>query len=289
MRLRDALRHDPGGPSFAGLEPDATPKAPGGKRRTLAKLEQRGVELADLQERLYAASTAGATRRVLLVLQGMDTCGKGGTVKHVIGLVNPQGVAIARSRRRRAEELRHHFLWRIAPPRSRRPGARHLRPLALRGRPDRARPRPGARATDRAPLRRDQPRSRPSLADEGVAIVKVFLHLSFEEQRERLLARLRRPRQALEVQPRRRRGAPALGPTTRSAYDLALERCSTEHAPWYVVPADHKWYRNWAVGRLLLETLRELDPQYPRPDLDVEELERRLRHDDVVVAEPAPA
>ena len=94
MRLRDTLRHRPGGPSFAGLEPDATPKAPGGKRQTLAKLEERGVELADLQERLYAAGTQpGATRRVLLVLQGMDTSGKGGTIEHVIGLVNPQGVS----------------------------------------------------------------------------------------------------------------------------------------------------------------------------------------------------
>ena len=79
------------------------------------------------------------------------------------------------------------------------------------------------------------------------------------------------------------------GPHYQRAYDLALERCSTEDAPWYVVPADHKWYRNWAVGRLLLETLRELDPQYPRPDLDVDELERRLAQDGVVVAETARA
>jgi polyphosphate kinase 2 (PPK2 family) len=126
------------------------------------------------------------------------------------------------------------------------------------------------------------------LAQEGVAIVKVFLHLSFEEQRERLLARLRAPEKhwkfnPADVEERQR------WPDYQRAYDLALERCSTEHAPWYVVPADHKWYRNWAVGRLLLETLRELDPQYPQPDLDVEELERGLRHDGVVVAEAARA
>jgi polyphosphate kinase 2 (PPK2 family) len=126
------------------------------------------------------------------------------------------------------------------------------------------------------------------LAQEGVAIVKVFLHLSFEEQRERLLARLDDPDKhwkfnAADVEERQR------WPDYQSAYALALDRCSTEHAPWYVVPADHKWYRNWAVGRLLLETLRELDPQFPRPALDVEGLERRLRQDGAVVAEPAPA
>ncbi len=288
MRLRDALRHDPGGPSFAGLEPDATPKAPGGKRRTLAKLEQRGVELADLQERLYAEATQpGATRRVLLVLQGMDTSGKGGTIKHVIGLVNPQGVAIASFKKPTAEELRHHFLWRVrrrvpAPGRLGIFDRSHYEDVLI------------ARVHhlgDRATIERrydEINRFEAKLAQEGVAIVKVFLHLSFEEQRERLLARLRDPDKHWKFNPgdveERQRW-----PDYQGAYDLALERCSTEHAPWYVVPADHKWYRNWAVGRLLLETLRELDPQYPRPDLDVEELERRLRHDDVVVAEPAPA
>ena len=288
MRLRDALRHDPGGPSFAGLEPDATPKAPGGKRRTLAKLEQRGVELADLQERLYAEATQpGATRRVLLVLQGMDTSGKGGTIEHVIGLVNPQGVAIASFKKPTAEELRHHFLWRVrrrvpAPGRLGIFDRSHYEDVLI------------ARVHhlgDRATIERrydEINRFEAKLAQEGVAIVKVFLHLSFEEQRERLLARLRDPDKHWKFNPgdveERQRW-----PDYQGAYDLALERCSTEHAPWYVVPADHKWYRNWAVGRLLLETLRELDPQYPRPDLDVEELERRLRHDDVVVAEPAPA
>jgi PPK2 family polyphosphate:nucleotide phosphotransferase len=286
MRLRDALRHDPGGPSFAGLEPDATPKAPGGKRRTLAKLEERGVELAGLQERLYAEATEpGATRRVLLVLQGMDTSGKGGTIKHVIGLVNPQGVAIASFKKPTEEELRHHFLWRV----------RHRVPApGMLGIFDRSHYEDVLVArvhhlADRSTIERryeEINRFEAKLAQEGVAIVKVFLHLSFEEQRERLLARLRTPEKhwkfnPADVEERQR------WPGYQRAYDLALERCSTEHAPWYVVPADHKWYRNWAVGRLLLETLRELDPQYPQPDLDVEELERGLRHDGVVVAEAA--
>jgi PPK2 family polyphosphate:nucleotide phosphotransferase len=288
MRLRDALRHDHGGPSFAGLEPDATPKAPGGKRRTLAKLEERGVELAGLQERLYAEATQpGATRRVLLVLQGMDTSGKGGTIKHVIGLVNPQGVAIASFKKPTEEELRHHFLWRV----------RHRAPApGMLGIFDRSHYEDVLVArvhhlADRSTIERryeEINRFEAKLAQEGVAIVKVFLHLSFEEQRERLLARLRAPEKhwkfnPADVEERQR------WPDYQRAYDLALERCSTEHAPWYVVPADHKWYRNWAVGRLLLETLRELDPQYPQPDLDVEELERGLRHDGVVVAEAARA
>ena len=288
MRLRDTLRHRPGGPSFAGLEPDATPKAPGGKRQTLAKLEERGVELADLQERLYAAATQpGATRRVLLVLQGMDTSGKGGTIEHVIGLVNPQGVSIAAFKTPTPEELRHHFLWRVRR-RVPAPGSigifdrSHYEDVLV------------ARVhqlADRTTIERryeEINRFEAKLAQDGVALVKVFLHLSFEEQRERLLARLRDPDKRWKFNPgdvdERERW-----PHYQRAYDLALERCSTEDAPWYVVPADHKWYRNWAVGRLLLETLRELDPQYPRPDLDVDELERRLAQDGVVVAETARA
>ena len=289
MRLRDALRHDPGGPSFAGLEPDATPKAPGGKRRTLAKLEQRGVELADLQERLYAEATQpGATRRVLLVLQGMDTSGKGGTIKHVIGLVNPQGVAIASFKKPTAEELRHHFLWRVRR-RVPAPGmARHLRPLALRGRP-RSRAStswPTARRSSAATTRSTA--SRPSSPRRASRSSRSSCTSPSRSSASGCWPACDDPDKHWKFNPgdldERQRW-----PDYQGAYDLALERCSTEHAPWYVVPADHKWYRNWAVGRLLLETLRELDPQYPRPDLDVEELERRLRHDDVVVAEPAPA
>jgi Polyphosphate kinase 2 (PPK2) len=113
------------------------------------------------------------------------------------------------------------------------------------------------------------------LADQGYAVVKCFLNISYDEQRERLLARLADPDKHWKFN----EGDLAerkLWADYQQAYRIALERCSTPEAPWYAVPADRKWYRNWAIGRLLLETLRELDPQFPRPELDVKSLTRAL-------------
>ena len=106
-------------------------------------------------------------------------------------------------------------------------------------------------------------------------MIKCFLHLSYDEQRDRLLKRLDRPDKhwkfhVSDIDER------VLWPAYQQAYELAMERCSTPHAPWYLVPADRKWYRNWAVSRLLLEHLSELDPRYPKADFDVEEARRRL-------------
>lgn len=114
-----------------------------------------------------------------------------------------------------------------------------------------------------------------ALADDGVSVVKVFLHISYEEQRERLLARLDAPAKHWkfnvgDIEER------ALWPAYQEAYELALERCSTAAAPWYVVPADRKWYRNWAIAALLLEHLEALAPQYPEGDFDVDECRSRL-------------
>ncbi len=114
------------------------------------------------------------------------------------------------------------------------------------------------------------------LAGQGVTFVKVFLHISYEEQRERLLARIDDPEKHWKVNPAdlsERR----LWPAYQEAYDAALERCSTAAAPWYVLPADRKWYRNWAVSRLLVETLEDLDPRWPVPeDLDLPALRSAL-------------
>jgi polyphosphate kinase 2 (PPK2 family) len=114
-----------------------------------------------------------------------------------------------------------------------------------------------------------------SLADEGVTVLKVFLHISPEEQRARLLARLERPGKHWKFSPSDVEER-ALWPEYRKAYHAALGRCSTEAAPWYVVPADRKWYRNWAISRLLLEHLERIDPAYPQPDLDLEKYRRQL-------------
>jgi PPK2 family polyphosphate:nucleotide phosphotransferase len=269
--LRDALRVPSGAAvDLAALDPRATPLAPGGKKKTAAAMTGEGAELARLQEALYASGG----RRVLVVLQGMDTAGKGGVIEHVIGLVNPQGVHIHSFTKPTEQELRHHFLWRVR--------------LAL--------PEPGmigifdrshyedvlvARVHGLAPPEVIEKRYaeiaafEAGLVDQGYALVKCFLDVSYDEQRERLLARLADPDKHWKFNEgdlaERKRWA-----DYREAYRIALERCSTAAAPWYAVPADRKWYRNWAVGRLLLETVRELDPQFPRPVLDVPRLTAAL-------------
>jgi PPK2 family polyphosphate:nucleotide phosphotransferase len=269
--LRDALRVPPGDPvDLAALDPRATTLAPGGKTKTAAAMAGDGTELARLQEALY--SSAG--RRVLVVLQGLDTAGKGGVIEHVIGLVNPQGVHIHSFKKPTAQELRHHFLWRVR---------RALPEPGMIGIFDRSHyedvlvVRVHRLATLEVIEKRygEIARFEAGLADQGCALVKCFLNISYDEQRERLLARLADPDKHWKFNEgdvaERRRWA-----DYQEAYRIALERCSTPRAPWYAVPADRKWYRNWAIGRLLLETVRELDPQFPRPDLDVKALTKAL-------------
>jgi PPK2 family polyphosphate:nucleotide phosphotransferase len=275
MDLRGILRHDPARTPPARRDPAATPLAPGKKAKTLKAAAGQAAELAELQERLFAEATAGGgERRLLVVLQGMDTSGKGGTIKHAIGAMNPQGVGVASFKKPTEEEHRHHFLWRV---RRRVPGPgivgvfdrSHYEDVLV------------ARVHELAPAEEIERRYgeinkfEAKLVDAGVTMVKVFLHLSWAEQRERLLARLDDPTKRWKFNPADL-DERALWPRYEEAYEIALARCSTVAAPWYVVPADRKWYRNWAVGQLVLETLRELDPQYPVPDLDVAALRARL-------------
>ncbi|MFC9701819.1 PPK2 family polyphosphate kinase [Streptomyces sp. NPDC056943] len=273
--LRDLLRV-PGGErlDLTAYDASAIPAGPADKAAGLAATAALAPRLADLQERLYASSTAGDRRRLLLVLQGMDTSGKGGTVKHVIGLFNPSGCRIRAFKAPTPEERNHPFLWRIM----------------------KALPQPGEIGIfDRshyedvliARVRELVPRSQlgrrygqinrfeKSLAEDGVTVVKVFLHLSYEEQRDRLLERLDNPEKHWKFNPGDIEER-SVWPAYREAYEIALERCSTDEAPWYLVPADRKWYRNWAISKLLLEHLEALDPAYPPGDFDVAECRRRL-------------
>jgi PPK2 family polyphosphate:nucleotide phosphotransferase len=275
MDLRGILRHDAAGTRLDERDPAGIPLAPGKKAKTLQAAAAQAGELAELQERLYAEATAGGQRRLLVVLQGMDTSGKGGTIKHAIGAMNPQGVQVAQFKKPTDEERRHHFLWRI---RRRVPGPgvvgvfdrSHYEDVLI------------ARVHELAPAEEIERRYgqinafEAKLADAGVTMVKAFLHLSSAEQRERLLARLDDPTKHWKFNPADL-DERALWPDYQRAYEIALERCSTVAAPWYVVPADRKWYRNWAVGQLVLETLRELEPQHPAPDLDLAGLRGRLR------------
>lgn len=247
----------------------ATPGFDGGKRKARAALDAMGEELADLQERLFAEGrSSGSRRRVLLVLQGMDTSGKGGVLKHTVGLVDPQGVRITSFKAPTAEELSHDFLWRIrrgvpAPGYVGVFDRSHYEDVLI-GRveglaePDELERRYGAI--------NDFERE---LVDDGCVVLKCMLHISKEVQKERLLARLDRPDKYWKYNSGDL-SARAKWDAYREAYAIALERTNTDHAPWHVVPSDHKWFRNLAVGQLLLGVLRDMDLTWPPADFDVE-------------------
>src|SRR4029079_19507257 len=286
----DVLRLPPGPVNLRSIETDAAPGYDGNKKSGKADLWATGEELFDLQQRLFAGKDDGQ-RSVLLVLQGMDTSGKGGTLKHTVGLVDPQGVKITSFKAPTKEELAHHFLWRI---RKGVPGP------GIIGVFDRSYYEDVliARVRELAPAEEIERRYdainefEAELVGAGVTIIKCMLHISPEEQKARLLARLDDPTKHWKYNPgdlaERARCADYGAP-----YQIALERNNTEAAPWHVVPADKKWYRNLAVGNLLLETLRRLDPQWPAADFDVEADKQRLLDEDPISwpwrSSPSPA
>ena len=276
-RVSDLLRLPPGPVDLSALDTRATPGFDGGKAAGRAALADLGSPLSDLQERLHAEGVSGGSRGLLLILQGMDTSGKGGVVRHVIGQVDPQGCAIASFKAPTREELAHDFLWRI---RQRLPGPGKL------GAFDRSHYEDvlAVRVHDLVPRstwsRRYASINRfeAQLVERDLRVVKVFLHISKEEQRQRLLARLDDPTKHWKYNPHdvdeRARWA-----DYQAAYEAALERCNSEVAPWYRVPADRKWYRNWAVASLLVEQLEDMKLAWPKGDFDVEEERARLLAD----------
>jgi PPK2 family polyphosphate:nucleotide phosphotransferase len=276
-RISDLLRIPPGPVDLSALDTRATPGFDGGKAAGKAALAELGSRLSDLQERLHAEGVKGGTRSLLLVLQGMDTSGKGGVLRHVIGQVDPQGCEIAIFKAPTREELAHDFLWRI---RRRLPGPGKL------GVFDRSHYEDVlvVRVHDLVPRstwsRRYAAINRfeAGLAERDLRVVKVFLHVSKEEQRQRLLARLDDPTKHWKFNPRDV-DERAFWSDYQQAYEAALERCNTDLAPWYRIPADRKWYRNWALASLLVEQLEDMKLTWPRGDFDVEEQRARLLAD----------
>jgi len=266
----------PNGPvDLTALDPNARPGFDGDKDAGKVALGELGPELSDLQERLFAERTAGSARRLLLVLQGMDTSGKGGVLRHTVGLVDPQGVAITSFKAPTEEERAHDFLWRIrrAVPEAGRIGVfdrSHYEDVLI------------ARVRSLAPKEEIESRYEAineferELVAEGTTIIKCMLHISPEEQRERLVARLDDTTKHWKFNPADI-DERAKWPDYRAAYEVALERTNTEVAPWFVVPSDRKWYRNLAIGELLVQTLQAMAPQWPVADFDVAEQKRRLR------------
>lgn len=275
------LRVPPGPVSLLQWPTDATPGFEGDKAEGKRALAEVGGDLSGLQERLFAEGRSapdGQGRSVLLVLQGMDTSGKGGVVRHTVGLVDPQGVEIAAFGAPTEQERAEHFLHRIRRrlPRPGRIGVfdrSHYEDVLI------ARVR-GHAAPHVIEQRYEEINAfEAEVLATGTKVVKVMLHVSAATQHSRLLERLERPDKHWKFDPadidERRRWE-----DYRRAYELALEHTNTEVAPWHVVPADRKWYRNLAVARLLWETLSAMAPTWPAPDFDLEEQRRRLEQDE---------
>jgi PPK2 family polyphosphate:nucleotide phosphotransferase len=259
---------------LSDLDPRSTPAFDGDKKDGKEALAARAGELSGYQEQLYAEAKGGGQRSLLLVLQGMDTSGKGGIMRHVVGQMDPQGVRHTAFKAPTDEEKRHPFLWRIR----------------------KALPRPGevgvfdrsqyedvlvVRVHDLVPeatwsTRYEQINDfEAQVAADGTTIVKVMMHISSDEQRERLTERLDRPDKHWKYNP----GdvdERLLWMQYQEAYQAVLDKTSTEVAPWYVVPADRKWYARLAVQNIVLEHLGTMAPQWPPADFDVELEKQRL-------------
>ena len=269
----DELRVQPGF-RLSEQPTEGTPGFDGGKKEGERALAEGSERLADLQELLYACGRQGEPRSVLLVLQAMDTAGKGGIVSHVIGAMSPGGVHYAGFGKPTPEELAHDFLWRVwrEVPAAGQVGVfdrSHYEDVLI------------GRVRKLAPPEELERRYgainafEKELAQSGTTILKVMLHLGKDEQRDRLASRLDRPDKYWKFNP----GdvdERLLWDDYQEAYQVALDRTTSAYAPWFVVPADRKWYARAAVQQILIRALEGLKLEWPLPDYDVEEQKRRL-------------
>lgn len=264
MSFATLLRVAPGTtPDLSAIDPASTPGFEGDKSAARARLKGVRDELADFQARLWAEGEEG----LLIVLQALDAGGKDGLIRKVVSAFNPQGTRVTGFGVPTEEELRHDYLWRIhaAVPGTGRIGAfnrSHYEDVLV------------VRVNELVPesvwsQRYDQINAfEAHLAANRTRIVKFYLHISRDEQRRRFMKRLTKPDKhwkwsSGDLEAR------AKWDEFQAAYTDALARCSTDAAPWYVIPADRKWYRDLAVAEILLEVANEMDPQWPKPDEDL--------------------
>ena len=273
--MPDSWDHDPRsalrfreGDKVGDIDTNGTPGFSGDKDGSVEIQGERNQRYAELQEMVYANSREGDHRSILLVLQGMDTAGKGGIVKHVVGQANPQGIRYTSFGPPTEEERAHHYLWRI---RNALPAAGHIGVFDRSHYEDVLIVRVhnlvppevwGARYDEINAFERE-------LVDKGTTLVKVAMFVSLDEQKKRLAARLERPDKYWKYNPAdvdERK----LWPLYQEAYQAVLDRTSTNYAPWYVVPCDRKWYSRLAVTELLIAALKDLNLSWPPADFDVE-------------------
>jgi PPK2 family polyphosphate:nucleotide phosphotransferase len=234
--------------------------APGDKKETEDALHQTVQQISSYQERLWAEGK----QSLLVVLQAMDTAGKDGTIRAVFSGVNPQGVHVTSFKSPTSDELAHDFLWRHhkATPAKGEIGVfnrSHYEDVLV------------VRVKNLVPEEVWRPRYElinafeKQLTHASTTVIKFFLHMSKEEQAGRLQARLDDPSKRWKFNSgdlvERK-----LWDDYQEAYQEALSKTSTEYAPWYVIPADRKWYRNWAIASVIAQTLENMAPQYPEPE-----------------------
>jgi PPK2 family polyphosphate:nucleotide phosphotransferase len=271
--MRDLLRV---GPDFdlSAVDTRRIVAGPADKIQARAEAAALEPEITELQECLFAESKDGGQRRLLIVLQGMDTSGKGGAVKAIDRVCEPIGLRMTSFGPPTKEEKRRHFLWRID---------RAMPPTGAIGIFDRSHYEDVLIVRVRNLVPEEEWRGRydeineweQKWSDKGVVFLKCMLHISKAEQQQRLLDRLNDPNKHWKYNPgdvdERQ-----LWDQYQAAYQDALTKCATDCAPWYVIPADRKWHRDWLLTQLVAETLREMNPQYPTMDFDVAAEKARL-------------
>ncbi len=251
--------------SYRNFRPDSTPGLDG-KEEALALLNKNIPKINDLQERLYAEGK----QALLVVLQAMDTGGKDGTIRAVFGPLNPQGVHVSNFKAPCGRELAHDYLWRVhqAVPAKGMIGIfnrSHYEDVLI------------AKVRELAPKNVIKQRYRQIndfeayLGENHVRIIKFHLCISKDEQRERLLSRLHTTEKNWKFS-RGDLAERALWDDYENAYERVLKRCSPANAPWYVIPANKKWYRNAVVSQIILDTLRDMKPQFPAAEADLDQV-----------------
>ena len=232
------------------------------------KIEKYQTKLRDLQELLYADGRTS----LLIVLQGMDTGGKDGTINHILGAMNPQGCRVVGFKQPSVEELAHDFLWRIhqaAPPKGKVAifNRSHYEDVLV------------VRVHNLVPQavwsrRYDQINVfEKELAEDNTHILKFYLHISKKEQMSRFKERLDNPTKQWKISEADYNEREYWDDYV-AAYEDVLSRCSTKQAPWFVIPSDHKWFRNLAIARIVVEHLEGLDMKFPEPSVDLDHIRR---------------
>ena len=270
MDYRERFRVEPGSkPELGKIDPGFTDEHVSHKE-SLPEIEAYRQKLFDLQYRLYAENK----RSLLICLQAMDAGGKDGTIRHVLSAMNPQGCIVHGFKQPSAEEAAHDFLWRIhqhCPAKGQVAifNRSHYEDVLV------------VRVHKLVPeavwsRRYDHINAFEALlADSGTRIVKFYLHISKEEQLERFSKRIEDPARHWKISEGDYSERPYWDDYI-AAFEEALQRCSQPHAPWYVIPANHKWFRNLAVSRILVEELEEMNPAFPPPTVDMAEIKRKF-------------